>query len=103
MTGLDQSQAWTGKADAPRHHAIVENRHQPTTIYAKTYINQTHKVTTYRGREYGEIFDLQNDPEELYNLWDDPKAAELKAKLIMELLQAEIKKEPTPMPRVCGA
>ncbi|MEM9158789.1 MAG: sulfatase-like hydrolase/transferase, partial [Verrucomicrobiota bacterium] len=103
MTGLDQTAAWAGEIQSTRNHAIVENRHQPTTLYAKTYVNNRYKITTYRGREYGEIFDLEEDPKELNNLWDDPDSQALKSKLIMEFLQAEIRKEPTPMPRVCGA
>ncbi|MBK1878964.1 sulfatase family protein [Pelagicoccus mobilis] len=103
MTGISQAKAWTGEETSQRDHAIVENRHQPTTINAKTYINARYKITTYAGHEYGELWDLENDPKELKNLWNDPASAELKAKLIMEMLHAEIKKEPTPMTRIAGA
>jgi uncharacterized sulfatase len=103
MTGVDQSAVWSGEAEAARDHVIVENRHQPTTLHLKTYVNDRYKITVYYGREYGELFDLVNDPDEVHNLWDDPDHAELKAELVMALLQAEMGKEPLSMPRIAGA
>jgi uncharacterized sulfatase len=103
MTGVDQLDVWCGEADRARDHILVENRHQPTTLHLKTYVDERYKITVYYGREYGELFDLQEDPEEIHNLWDDPDCADLKAKLVMKLLQAELGKEPLPMPRIAGA
>jgi arylsulfatase A-like enzyme len=103
MTGLDQSGAWTGQSSAPRDHAVVENRHQPTTIHLKTYIDQRYKLTTYYRQPYGELFDLETDPQELHNLWDDPASQALKGRLMMNLLHIEMGKEPMPMPRIAPA
>ncbi|MGC9467146.1 MAG: sulfatase family protein [Anaerolineae bacterium] len=103
MTGVDQAQVWFGEADAARMHVVVENRHQPTTLHLKTYVNDRYKVTVYYGRDYGELFDLRNDPGEIHNLWSDPDYAGLRADLIMALLQAEMGKEPLWMPRIAVA
>ena len=103
MTGVDQKAAWFGETDAARDHIIVENRHQPTTVHVKTYVDDRYKITTYFNRDYGELFDLQDDPDEYRNLWDDPACRELKARLILRLLHAEMGKEPLWMPRVAGA
>jgi len=103
MTGLDQSQVWYGEASAARDHVIVENRHQPTTLHVKTYVDERYKLTVYYGRDYGELFDLQEDPGEVRNLWDSEAHIELKASLVMALLQAEMGKEPVWMPRVAVA
>ena len=102
MTGVNQLPAWKGETDV-RNHVLVENRHQPSTIHVKTFINERYKLTVYWNREYGELFDLQNDPEELNNLWNDPEASELKSQLTRKLLDAELGKEPVPMPRVAPA
>ena len=59
MTGLDQRAAWNGDESTAREHLIVENRHQPTTLHLKTYIDDRYKITLYFDRDYGEIFDLQ--------------------------------------------
>jgi arylsulfatase A-like enzyme len=103
MTGVDQSPVWLGQEKSRREHIIVENHHQPTTLHCKTFVNQRYKLTVYCNREYGELFDLQNDPQEINNLWNDPGSAGLKADLLRKQLFAEMAKEPLWMPRVCGA
>ncbi len=103
MTGVDQSPVWTGEADAARDHVVVENRHEPDTIHAKTYVNERYKLTIYFNQPYGELFDLQEDPGEINNLWDDPASQALRSDLVMKLLFAEMGKEPLPMPRIWGA
>jgi arylsulfatase A-like enzyme len=103
MTGVDQSDVWFGRKEQERDHIIVENRHEPTTIHVKTYVNRRYKITVYYSRDYGELFDLQEDPQEINNLWGKPEYAGLKADLVMKLLFAEMGKEPLWMPRVAGA
>ncbi len=90
MTGVNQQAVWQGDDSKQRDHVIVENRHQPTTIHMKTYIDTRFKLTVYYNRDYGEVFDLQNDPQELKNLWSDE---ELRNLLMEKLLEAEIRKE----------
>lgn len=90
MTGLNQEAVWNGDEAAGRGHVIVENRHQPTTLHLKTFISQRHKLTLYYNRDYGEIYDLENDPDELENLWSD---AALRAELTEQFLRAEMGKE----------
>jgi uncharacterized sulfatase len=103
MTGISQKQVWSGNADSARDHVIIENRHQPTTIHLKTYIDQRYKLTTYYNQNYGELFDLEKDPGEINNLWEDENSKDLKAQLIQKLLFAEMGNEPMPMPRVSPA
>jgi uncharacterized sulfatase len=103
MTGVDQSALLRGETDRVRKHVVVENHHQPTTIHVKTYVDERYKLTVYFNREYGELFDLQEDPGEVRNLWAEPSARELKAALVMKLLFAEMAKEPLWMPRIWGA
>ncbi len=103
MTGIDQSKVWSGRAESARDHVVVENHHEPTTIHLKTYVDDRYKLTVYYNREYGELFDLEEDPGEIRNLWDEPELAQLKAELITKLLFAEMGKEPMWMPRVWGA
>nr|WP_145157282.1 sulfatase-like hydrolase/transferase [Paenibacillus terrae] len=103
MTGIDQKKVWLGKAVQARDHAICEFRHEPTTIHQKTYVDERYKITVYYNQTYGEIFDLQEDPGELNNLWDDPEHAPLKTELLLKYAWAELGKESMPMPRITGA
>ena len=103
MTGLDQLDVWHGNADMARDHAICENHHQPTTIHHKTYVDKRHKITVYYKHDYGELFDLEADPGEIDNLWNNPEAKDLKTELLLKFIHAELGKEPIPMPRLWQA
>ncbi|MAE20722.1 sulfatase [Candidatus Poribacteria bacterium] len=104
MTGHNQSRVWYDEAEQlERDHVIVENRHEPTTIHLKTYIEDRYKITVYYNQPYGELFDLEADPKELNNLWNDPDSANLKAELTAKFLAAQLGMEPLPMPRISGA
>ncbi|MBN2841530.1 MAG: sulfatase-like hydrolase/transferase, partial [Sedimentisphaerales bacterium] len=103
MTGLDRRNEWSGGEQMPRNNVIVEHHHQPTTIHMKTLVTDRYKLTVYFNREYGELFDLQEDPGEYNNQWDNPEYKERKAELTRELLFAMMGVEPMPMPRIYGA
>jgi uncharacterized sulfatase len=103
MQGVNQLDVWCGRQDAARDHALVENRHNPTTVHLRTLITDRYKLTVYRNADYGELFDLETDPGEHNNRWDDAAYAGVKAELLLKFVQAEIQREPTRMPRIAGA
>lgn len=103
MQGVSQWEVWRGRQARARESAIVENRHQPTAVHLRTYIEDRYKITVYRQHEYGELFDLAEDPDERRNRWDDPAYAAIKGALLHRFVQAEIAREPTRYPRIAGA
>jgi uncharacterized sulfatase len=103
MAGVDETAVWAGERETIRDHVIVENQHQPTTMNMRTYIDRRYKMTVHYRREYGELYDLAEDPGELVNLWDSPRHAKLKSKLLTAFLYGEMAKAPLPMPRISGA
>jgi hypothetical protein len=48
-------------------------------------IQRINKLTVYAGRDFGELFDLKNDPDERNNLWSSPRYGEIKLTLIKKL------------------
>jgi arylsulfatase A-like enzyme len=102
MTGVSQLETWRGGPPA-RTWSITENRHTYRNVHLRTYVNQRYKITVYRSGDDGELFDLAEDPQELNDLWNEPHAAAIKAKLLYEFLQATLSYEATPMPRIAGA
>jgi len=81
---------------------MIENQHQPTKLNIRTYIDQRYKVTVYYDKEYGEIYDLLEDPFEYKNLWNSSHK-DLKIQLLQKFISAEMAKAPRPMPRIAGA
>jgi arylsulfatase A-like enzyme len=103
MQGVDQLDVWCGEKDSARSHVLVENRHNPTTVHLRTYVDGRFKMTVYRDQPHGELFDLEEDPGEVRNRWDDPAYTGIKAQLLHAFIQAEIQREPTRMPRIACA
>ncbi len=44
------------------------------------------KLVVYHGHDLGELFDLENDPGEFENLWDEPKYGDIRFELMKTLL-----------------
>ena len=103
MTGINQHKVWTGERTSVRNHAIVEHRHEPTKIHLKTYVNERYKLTVYYNQTYGELYDLENDPKENNNLWDNEGYRNIKQDLLMKYIWAELGKEELSMPRIANA
>jgi len=103
MQGVDQMPVWRGDDALARDHVIVEDRMEVTAMHLRSWVSDRYKLTVYREGDDGELFDLERDPQERHNLWYDPEAALLKSECLLRMMQAEIQREPTRMPRVAGA
>lgn len=71
-----------------------------TAARARTLITKTHRLSFYKGEDWGELYDLQNDPQETHNLWDDPAHASAKADMTLRLmthLADQMDKSPQPV------
>ncbi len=55
-------------------------------LRAKTIRTRHHKLTAYPNQPYGELFDLDADPGEFVNRWDDPSLAGTKSELLAGLV-----------------
>jgi len=44
--------------------------------------DRRHKLVHFKDQTYGQLFDLEADPEETNNLWDDPAQSETKRRLL---------------------
>lgn len=58
--------------------------------FATMHRTRRHKLVVYHGTGLGELFDLEVDPWEHHDLWDDPGAAEVKQRLLAESFDAHV-------------
>ena len=102
LQGVDQTASWEGRGPV-REWSLTENHHGYTRFHMNTLVTDRYKLTIHRDSDQGELFDLQEDPEEIHNRWSDPTAAELKADLLLLYARAQMAEEPVHMPRMSGA
>lgn len=57
---------------------------------ARTLLADNWRITMYSQAEWGELYDLSNDPNEFENLWDDPKHAGKRAEMTERLARKMI-------------
>jgi hypothetical protein len=56
-----------------------------------------HKMIVYHGTDQGELYDLENDPDEFENLWSNATQAELKTQMLKDAFDASVfTMDPTP-------
>ena len=58
--------------------------------FATMHRTRQHKLCVYHGKGVGELFDLEKDPWEHDNLWDDPAHSTVKNQLLAESFDAHV-------------
>lgn len=87
LDGRDALPLWRGETNQVRDFALVECVDDPKKLRLKSIITKNRKLTWYCEQSYGELYDLDRDPREKQNRWDDPKYASEKAALLSRLLE----------------
>lgn len=67
--------------------------HEPEkhkSCWATMYRNEKYKLSVYHGNEYGELYDMKNDPNEFNNLWENPDFQNIRNDLIKKSFDASI-------------
>ena len=70
-----------GEAVSPRDFVFCEDNYQ---IMMRS---PTHKMVYYIGQEAGELYDLEADPDELWNRWDAEEYGDVKRRMQQQLLE----------------
>lgn len=89
MQGID---LFTARRDA----ALIQYSHQkamdglPSIPNVHTLRRAQYRLSIYQGTEWGELYDLNDDPGELRNLWADPAYRDIKLSLLEQFAQAEL-------------
>lgn len=102
MSGVNQRQVWMGNEEAARRYVLCENHQEPSSLQQRCYVDERYKLTVYADRDWGELYDLAEDPGESHNLWVHSDYRDLKEKLLLHALWQEMNREPMWMPRIAG-
>jgi arylsulfatase A-like enzyme len=104
MQGASMVALLRGDTDeSPRDHALVELREDVEGLQSRTIVTQRYKLACYPGHEFGELFDLAEDPGEERNLWEKPAQAATREALL-RMLVGEMADSARPvLPRVSYA
>ncbi len=86
LDGIDALPLLRGEAPTLRESTLIEFVDDPRTLRLKTIVTTNRKLTWYAGQDYGELYDLEHDPREKINQWDNPAYAAEKARLLGQLL-----------------
>lgn len=94
MHGLPLQPVMDGQAASVRDALLIEEESQRSDfgldrrLRLRTLRDHRHRYTVYDGQPWGELYDLQADPLELHNRWNDPQARGLRGELAERLARA---------------
>ncbi len=72
---------------------------KPGIMTMRSLVTERWRLTMYRGEEWGELYDLANDPDEKVNLWDDPGHHAVRGEMAERLARAMMdQSESSPLP-----
>ncbi|MDP6358207.1 MAG: sulfatase-like hydrolase/transferase [Planctomycetota bacterium] len=84
--GRSLARVLTGEDTSLESSALVEMDEDYLGFKMRTLVTRRYRLTCYSGLTCGELFDLENDPDEFQNLWDDPASRTIRDELRMQLL-----------------
>jgi len=92
MHGRSLLPALAGSAEVNESVMIEEDQQRKvfgfdTSPRCRTLVTQGHRLTTYLGVDWGELYDLEQDPFERNNLWDDPGTRTIRNAMFESLCQ----------------
>lgn len=86
LDGLDLMPILRGDRKVDREAVFIECVDDPQHLRLKTVVTADRKLTLYHELPFGELYDLNRDPGELVNLWDEPAYAADRRSLVGRIL-----------------
>lgn len=71
------------------HTLMPETNNDYEGSFATMYRTERYKLNVYHGHRFGELFDLDADPGEFNNLWDEPDFKDLRFELLLQSYDAQ--------------
>ena len=80
---------------------VVEMDEDYLGFKMRTLVTRRYRLTCYSGQPHGELFDLEEDPDELHNLWNDRERRSLRDGLRLRLLDELMRTDPSTPRQLC--
>ena len=82
-----------GRADPGHHRSFVRSEYYDAiwmddASHGTMYFDGRHKLVAYHNHDLGELYDLDADPGEFDNRWDDPDYLGLRCELLKRSFDA---------------
>ena len=94
MQGRSLQGQLTGRDDSGKFRDAVFSEYYNSWTHSDGYgtmlRTEKEKIVVYHGTEVGELYDLENDPDEFENLWDSPDRQEMKLRLMKQCFDASV-------------
>lgn len=87
IDGVNALPMLTGEQESVRDSLLIECIDDPQGLRLKTIVTDTRKLTWYCGHQYGELYDLESDPAERANHWENPAYTADKVQLMSTILE----------------
>ena len=90
VEGVDQSTVLKGNTVSVRNSVLIEyfhGRQRPCDgLRSKTLVTDRWKLTHYIDEPFGELYDLDNDPDEFVNLYNQTEFSSIRSNLVEQLM-----------------
>jgi arylsulfatase A-like enzyme len=96
LQGVSLKPVIEGSSSVARDSLVIEDDQQravfglPPASRLRTLVTARWRMTIIQGDSYGELYDLENDPHELDNLFEDPAHRGVRAELMEKLAYREM-------------
>ncbi|WP_350356265.1 sulfatase family protein [Cohnella hashimotonis] len=97
LLGASLMETLRGRSAGVRDSAMTAYDAHDRGISTKCLRTSRYKLVVFAGETYGELYDLQEDPGENRNLFEDPASRELRRRM-MELLVQRMIRDQDPLP-----
>jgi len=101
IQGLSMLPLMAGNKPGLRDHVLIEEEGQRVMfgfegrVRMRSVLNEQYRLSLFDGVEWGELYDLRNDPMELDNLWDSPQHTQVRSDMLQALARAMIEHSET--------
>ncbi len=89
VQGVSQVPVLRGETESVCDWALVDFL-ATVRLHQRTFVHDGHKLVLYRHADYGELYDLESDPEQLDNLFDRGGARDVRERMMHRLVRAEM-------------